>query len=593
MTTRSAPLNQCKKYLHALREYRWLWIVPTVALTLLAGTYATLRQAKWKAAQAFVVRDEATGGHSHQGRFDSTESMKTFQETILEVARNESAVAAALTTMGPPADHVGKKWPTASAIDSMQDAITISAPRGGEFGKTEVIHLSVIGNSKQQALQRTEAVYHELEQGLAQLRNAKASSLAVETADKLSLAKSALNEATSRLEVMERQVGSDLGELRILNDSGAGDSNLRASLNQLKQELRQARAAAEANEQQERMLIAANQDPENLLATSSRLFDAQPSLRQLNEGMLAAQLRSAELQGKMTDDHPLVKAALDTEHQLRRDFYIELAAALRGVQSDLEVNRSQVETLQQQHDATGERLNELASLRARYANLVDEVRQRNELVENAQQELAASRASQSAAESASLITRFDTPVVGSSPIGPSRSMILAAGLLGGLMSGFGLVFLAMPAENGQGRRISDFLGYGRRAADRQGGRRAADATATAANGTPTRRAADAMPANQRASDRQVAERATDTATVEPPVPASAAPSDAKLPAAEVSQLQTTPLHTTTQQVAETPRSPEPVASHATNEQIGNPGRPGSKRRSLLASCLTELTETAR
>jgi len=48
-----------------------------------------------------------------------------------------------------------------------------------------------------------------------------------------------LEKATARLQALEQRVGTDLGELRILSDGGAGESNLRSSLTQLEAELRQ------------------------------------------------------------------------------------------------------------------------------------------------------------------------------------------------------------------------------------------------------------------------------------------------------------------------------------------------------------------
>ena len=68
--------------------------------------------ATWRASQAIVVRDEA-GGIARLGRFDSTDSMKAFQETVLEVARSREVVSGALRALGPqrqPAPQVLQFW---------------------------------------------------------------------------------------------------------------------------------------------------------------------------------------------------------------------------------------------------------------------------------------------------------------------------------------------------------------------------------------------------------------------------------------------------------------------------------------------------
>ena len=58
--------------------------------------------------------------------------------------------------------------------------------------------------------------------------------------------------------------------------------------------------------------------------------------------------------------------------------------------------------------------------------------------------LSEARASQASARAASLITPIDVPDAGIKPVGPGRVVIALCGVFGGLLSGFGLVFLAIP-----------------------------------------------------------------------------------------------------------------------------------------------------
>ncbi len=165
--------------------------------------------------------------------------------------------------------------------------------------------------------------------------------------------------------------------------------------------------------------------------------------------------------------------------------------ALRGVDADLKISSSLVKSLEQQSAAAERRLDRLASLRAGYGNLVEEVHHREELVKKAQKDLADARASVGAAKSSSLITLVDEPHVGSRPEGPGRTAIVLSGIVGGLAIGFGLVFLTLPTNESWGRRLSDRLGFGRRAADRQ----TPTTTAAAVNArTVGRRAEDQQPA---------------------------------------------------------------------------------------------------
>jgi uncharacterized protein involved in exopolysaccharide biosynthesis len=309
------------------------------------------------------------------------------------------------------------------------------------------------------------------------------------------LAEKDLGVVTRELERLEGEVGSDLGELRILNDSGAGDSNLRALHTQVSNELRQVLVAHQLVEEQLRVLAAAQQSPDALLAAPKALLESQPALRRLKDGIVDAQLRTAQLKGKMTSDHPEVQAAREAEEAVRQQLRDELAEAVAGSKADLQVSQAQIASLERQVTEVETRLNRLAALRASYSNLVAQSRQCTESLQHAQKELADARASQAAAQSASLITRLDQPVVGNSPLGPSTAMLIAGGAGGGLAIGLSLVFLLSPSPSG-GRRWSDYVGRGRRASDQT----AANPAAGLPGGEQRRRASDRRTEDRRADD---------------------------------------------------------------------------------------------
>jgi uncharacterized protein involved in exopolysaccharide biosynthesis len=90
------------------------------------------------------------------------------------------------------------------------------------------------------------------------------------------------------------------------------------------------------------------------------------------------------------------------------------------------------------------RLDKLAGMRAEYSSLAADMKHRTTLVEKAQRDLAEARAAQAAAHSASLISPVDRPEAGNRPVGPSFSLIVSIGLIGGLLTGLGVVFLTVP-----------------------------------------------------------------------------------------------------------------------------------------------------
>jgi len=482
MSQYQQPLQVARRVVEMHRRHLWLWVAPTIAMTLGAMVFALVRGEQWEASQALLVRDEAAGNFARPGRFEGTDTMKTFQETVLEVARNREVVRGALQQAGPPPGYrPAEQWPAAGDLDNTLDDIRVTAPKGAEFGKTEVIYVSAIGPTRGWAIGLTVAVCDRLEQQLGELRDRRATSVITELEESVRLAQADLGLATARLEAMERDVGSDLGELRALHES-SGASAMRGALNQVTAELRDARAAFDSSQQLLNLLRLARQDTLELLATPSRLLDSQPSLRRLKDGLVDAQLTTSSLRGRMREDHPLVVAAVRAEVEVSDNLHTEIEAALRGAAGEHAVLQRSVENLETQQADLQNRLHRLASLRARYGNLVEEVLQRTRTCQQVQQELADARALRNAARSTSLITRFGTPIAGDKPKGPGGLVIVAAGLVGGLATGIGLVVLIVPVNSEQRRRWSDYVHAGRRATDRLFGRRASDQSEDPAGG---------------------------------------------------------------------------------------------------------------
>jgi len=518
-----------------------LWTVPTAAGLLFGIVYALMQSPQWSATQAMVVRDEVTTGSDAKGRFESIDAMKNAQETILELAHKRNVVQAALKEAGPPSSW-RMYWPTNSDIERVRQSISITPPNGNEFGHTEVINLNVNGPTPERAVALTAAVGNQLEARMKQLRVEKAGSLMRELERTLQVSRAELNASTARLETVEGNVGSDLGELRILNDVGAGESNLRQTLTQLRNELRAANVSLQTTRGQQRLVEAAMKNPDTLIATPNHLLEKQAALRRLKEGVIDAQLRKAELVGKMNEQHPVVLAAVRAEEEVRRNLYGELKVASRGLSAEAGLQQDQVNTLQGQLAEIQKRLDALARLRARYGNLVAEVEQHARVVETIQKDLSKARASQAAARASSLLTRLDSPEASDSPVGPGRTMIVAGCTMGGLMLGLGMVFLAAPLKRLRGRRRSDLVAgagdatrVGRRSSEKDGKRMGGPGlrgTGGRAEDHPARgqRAADHLAPQRREYERQAPganpwETATPatSATAQPaPVPVQAA-----------------------------------------------------------------------
>ncbi len=200
------------------------------------------------------------------------------------------------------------------------------------------------------------------------------------------------------------------------------------------------------------LLAQAQTEPERLVATPNTLLDSQAALKKLKEGLIEAQLTAAQLQGRMSDTHPLVLAAKESQAEIRNRLHDELANAIRALEVDLRLGAEKTATLDEQLASLVARLDVLAALRAPYANQLAQTRKCSELLDRAQQRLADARATHATAGATNLISPIDGPDAGTRPIGPSQAMIVLLGMAGGLLAGFGVVLLTVDPTAGSGGR---------------------------------------------------------------------------------------------------------------------------------------------
>ena len=425
------------------------WGVPAAVIALAALGYAIVKPSKWEASQALVMRDAAAGAVMPAGRFASVDEMQTAQRTVLELAQSQGVIATALKQVGPASGKPRANWPTLQDIAAVRSAIKIHAPNGAEFGRTEVFYLQVEDRDRNRAVMLTEAICDALDIRLSKLRDDKAQSLIDELQNTVRLAHTDLQQATYRLSGLEGSVGSDLSELRSLNEASSGESVLRQAVTNIRNEIRSQEAEQLANRQLFDVLTAAAGDTAKIVATPSQLLQSQPGLQRLKDGLVDAQLRTSQSLGMMSANHPKVQAAVAEEQDIRRRLHDEIDVASRGLQVELDMNAGRLASLNKQLAEVQTRMSRLASMRAEYHNLSSEVAQRTEVWNKAQKDLSEARASQAAAHSASLMTRLDAPQMGAYPVGPSRSMIALAGIVGGLLTGLGIaVLFAVPVSPG-------------------------------------------------------------------------------------------------------------------------------------------------
>ena len=427
-----------------LLEHRRRWLMPTLVCAVLAAGYALVMSRQWEASQALVVRREVGASKSTRpGKFADLYEMRTYQETILELVKSHQVIAATIKTVEKRATHEEPAEPTDSQVESFRRRLSMTPPGGAEFGKTEVFYFTVRDTRRDRAIQSVAELCRQLDQRLRQLREEQSQSLITELQQQVNLASEAHETETQKLTQYETNVGADLGELRMLNAALGGQSDLRQQAIGLEAESRQADLQVRDAEQLLVTLREAQLRAEQLVALPSSLLTSQPTLRQLKDGLVAAQLRTARLMGTRTSEHPQVQAAHDAVEGVRQELRAELQVAVQGVEVELGMSRNRSVNLEKQAADLRQRLSSLAELRARYANHVSAAENSRLVLNQASQQLGEVRAAQAAAHNVSLVSTIDQPETGPNPAGLGRASVVLMGSLGGLAMGLGWFFFTI------------------------------------------------------------------------------------------------------------------------------------------------------
>ncbi len=438
-------------------RHRLRWAATVVAVFGAAVFYAVKTPRTWEAAQAIVVRDDAAGAPGASGGVRREEDVKNRQQTLGELLVSHAVLERALKRAGPEGRGVpAASWPTEENIADLRDAASLVPPKGSEFGKTDLFYLRVKDRDRDRALRMTEAVYQELQESFCDLRAGVARSAIVELTDAAAQAEGELARATAQLAEIEKRVGVDLAVLRVLHQSPTADTTLYRSLTSIMDDLRQCRAAEQKHATMADLLNKAKGDPLLLLAAPQEVLEYHPGLASLVEGLTRSRLQVAARAAKLTEEHPEMQAALREEAGIREDIRRQLAVVIEGVSAARALCSARRTALESQQAELNERLKRITDARAGYSNLIAQVEQRRTLLDDAQRRLGQAKATLAAASANSLLTRVEAADGGLEPVGPSHAKIALAGLVGGVLAGFGVVLLTARVDGGDDARRPKF-----------------------------------------------------------------------------------------------------------------------------------------
>ena len=220
--------------------------------------------------------------------------------------------------VGPPADYDDvAAWPTTQDVDDLIDGVKVTAPKGSEYGKTEIFYLKVKNTDRARAIALAAALCNQIESQYGRLRNDKTNSAMLELSEGAHLAAADVQASVKKLTKMEEAVGGDLSELRHLHQSAsAGDSDLRRKTVEMESELRQAKTVLAGRNHLLEALNDALIDKDRLLGLPNGMLESLPALRKMKDGLIDAQVRTASLSGTMSSAHPSVRASLVAEREI-------------------------------------------------------------------------------------------------------------------------------------------------------------------------------------------------------------------------------------------------------------------------------------
>ena len=256
-TSQPLRLIDLTKIKTTLTRHKLLWLAPTVAFTVLGFLHVLTKKNDWRATQTLIVRDEAIGemgfGNSGPlGRFENKDALKRFLETVLQVSQNREVLRAALAQVGSSKGKPQGEFPSERDVEAFRDDVAVWAPKGTEFGTSEVINLSVTAHDKNRAVKLTMAMCDELGNRMRVIRNEYAQSIMTELQEKKLLAERDLELSTQQLSKLESSIGEDLGEMR---HTGGGHGRGEHSADATESDQGRASPAGESARRAERAVV--------------------------------------------------------------------------------------------------------------------------------------------------------------------------------------------------------------------------------------------------------------------------------------------------------------------------------------------------
>lgn len=427
-----------------LRKYSLIWMALMIFGFVASVAYNKLLATKtYTARQSLILRDDLMGDAYKPSRFESQEQLKSAQETVLEIARKPQVIKAVLEQLGPTSSFSFGTYPSAETIEDVQGNITLAAPNGAEFGKTEAVVLSVKTVDPERSRKFVNLLLDQIDSKLNEVRLLRLESMRNELSQASVNAMQSLKTASRRLQDLEKSFGADITTIRGLNDpQGSGGFDLK--LNQIRLEQRQAAAQLASAKNQRALLLSAEKNGGVEFVSSNELLELQPALRGMMTNLSAAMAQLAINEGRYTSLHPELQRSRRAVKQQKQQLFNSIGTTIKGLDSQIQTLGALEKRLGQAVVKLEKQLENLTEQRVPYATLEEEVKKKAEVYNEVQGRLAQVQSYASSKEEVAMLTRVDEPQVNSRPdqIGAFQSGVIGGAI--GLICGLGLVALLAP-----------------------------------------------------------------------------------------------------------------------------------------------------
>ncbi len=421
-----------------LNRNRVLILVPLIVCVVLGTLYSLLTPRGFMASQTLMLRDDLLGDSFKPGRFQSEESLKNAQETVLHLARKPAVIAAALSSTYP--EKYSGITASSSEVESFQGKISISPPNGAEFGKTDVIILNVKASSPDMASCLATSLHSEVEKNLRLVRADRLTSMQNELRAQYEQAFENYSLAANKVREIEDSVGEDLESLRAMTESHSGNGELHRALEQIRNERRVATDQLDLIEKQLQYLQQLQSDGEQVLATNNELMRLQPALDRLYNGLVDAKLKLASAEGIYRAEHPTLKTNRNAVEATRMQIQLEISTIQDGLEQQKNIANQRLKRLEASEDLYRKRSLIVNKNRVEYQTISNELTRRGEAMAKLQNTLAEVESCASTEHEYNLLTSMGVPEVKQASGMSRASLILLAAILGGCI-GLGIAIL--------------------------------------------------------------------------------------------------------------------------------------------------------